>query len=287
MMSRMMVCKNVLSRSMVLACLCGASGLVLANEAVWTEGDTSGPVRHYVLGAALASSQAHVGREDRSTGLQPVLGVWFGRYRLASGGAGALLSVGRETVDSGLSTTLAKDGNWALGGSLSWDGGREEDDGDPWLRGAPELKSTLRGKVSLSYALGPRWSLGLSANQDLLGRDGGGQIGFGLGYRQPISERTYWDASVGASWGGKTYMQGHYGLTPEAAAAAGRLTDVHEPGAGWERLSLNWGLRSAINHNWVWFGGLGFSQLLGDARRSPLVGERNVWSANVGIAYRY
>ena len=244
----------------------------------------SGPVRHYVLGAALSSSRAHLGQGDRSLGLQPVVGFWFGRYRLASGSAGELLSIGRETVESGLSTTLAKNGNWALGAALSWDPGRKVDD-DPLLRGVPALESTLRGKLSLSYALGPRWSLGLSGNQDLLGHDGGGQIGLGLGYRHPVSPRTYWDASIGAKWAGSTYMQGHYGLSPAAAVAAGRT--AYEPGAGWESLQLGWGLRSAINHHWVWFGGLGFSQLQGAARSSPLVGERNVWSANVGLAYRH
>ena len=266
----------------LLVSLCCAP--VRAEEVqAWEQTSESGPVRHYVLGAALSSSRDHLGQGDRSLGLQPVVGFWFGRYRLASGSAGELLSIGRETVDAGLSTTLARHGDWALGAALNWDPGRKVDD-DPLLRGVPELESTLRGKLSLSYALGPRWSLGLSGNQDLLGHDGGGQLGLGLGYRHPVSPRTYWDASIGAKWAGSTYMQGHYGLSPAAAAAAGR--SAYEPGAGWEGLQLGWGLRSAINHHWVWFGGLGFSQLQGAARSSPLVGERSVWSANVGLAYR-
>jgi outer membrane scaffolding protein for murein synthesis (MipA/OmpV family) len=273
---------NALSLAALAALLCCVSARA-EDVRAWESGSEPGPVRHYVLGAALSSSRAHLGQGDRSLGLQPVVGFWFGRYRLASGSAGELLSIGRETVDAGLSTTLARNSAWALGAALSWDPGRQVDD-DPLLRGVPELESTLRGKLSLSYALGPRWSLGLSGNQDLLGREGGGQLGIGLGYRHPVSPRTYWDASISARWAGSTYMQSHYGLSSAAAAAAGRT--VYEPGASWEGLQLGWGLRSAINHHWVWFGGLGFSQLQGAARSSPLVGERNVWSANIGLAYR-
>ncbi len=240
----------------------------------------SGPVRHYLIGAGLSSSQNHVGVPKRSLGLQPVLGFWAGRYRLSTGRASSLWQVGRETiVDAGLSTTLLKDSDWSLGASLSWAGGRKSGD-DPLLADVPDLRSTLRGKLSLGYAFAPRWSLGLGASQDLLGRGGGGSYSAGLGYRQPLSERSYWDASLSTSWGDRTYMQGHYGIP----ASSSRAYPIQ---AGIEGVGLGWGYTGAINHDWVAYGGLNYSRLLGDAGRSPVVGAREVWGASVGIAYRH
>ena len=242
--------------------------------------ESGAPVRRYLIGFGLTSSQDHVGVPDHAIGLQPVWGFWFGRYRLSSGRASSLWQVGRETlVDAGLSTTLLSRSDWSLGASLSWSGGRESGD-DPLLADVPDLRSTLRGKLSLGYAFAPRWSLGLGASHDLLGRDGGGRYSASLGFRQPLSALSYWDASLSASWGNRIYMQGHYGI-PTSSPRAYRIQ------GGVEGLGLGWGYTTAINHNWVAYGGLNYSRLLGDAVRSPVVGTRDVWSAGIGVAYRH
>lgn len=280
-------------KSCITAVCAAAAALALpgwaAAEDAAGEGDAAAgaetarqPVRHYLLGASLSSSEGHVGQDGRSLGLQPVWGFWAGRYRLSSGRASALWAVGRETVvDAGLSTTLLSQSDWSLGASLNWGGARKSGD-DPLLAGVPDLRSTLRGKLSVGYAIGPRWSVGASVSQDLLNRDGGGQYSAGLGFRQPVSPNTYWDASLGLSWGNATYMQSHYGIPVSAAPRPAYRVD-----GGVEGVQLGWSITSALNHNWVAFGGLGLSRLLGDAGRSPLVGERQVWSANAGLAYRY
>ncbi len=239
------------------------------------------PVRHYLLGAALSSTQGQVGQAGRSTGLQPVWGFWAGRYRLSRGGATALWNVGRETViDPGLSTTLLRDSDWSLGASLGWGGARKSGN-DPRLAGVPDLRPTLNGKLSAGYAFAPRWTLGLSAGHDLLGREGGGQYSAGLSYRLPLTPSAYWDASVGLNWGSATYMQSRYGIP---AGVPGR--EAYQVQGGLESVQLGWRLIEALDHDWVAFGGVGLSRLMGDAARSPLVGTRQVWSANVGIAYR-
>ena len=52
-------------------------------------------------------------------------------------------------------------------------------------------------------------------------------------------------------------------------------------------MSLGLGYTTALNHNWVGYAGLSLSRLLGDAARSPVVGQRQLWGASVGVAYRY
>lgn len=266
-------------RTLLMALAASFSLPLLAQQA--EQAESNAPVRHYLIGAALSSSQDHVGSDGRELGLQPILGFWAGRYRLSTGRASSLWNVGRATVvDPGLSTTLVSNSDWSLGASLNWDGGRKSGD-DPLLAGVPDLRSTLRGKLSVGYAFAPRWSLGLSSSHDLLGREGGGRYSASLGYRQPLSELSYWDASLAVNWGNRDYMRSHYGIPASGQRAAYQLD------GGIEGMSLGLGYTTAINHNWVGYAGLSLSRLLGDAGSSPVVGSRQVWGASVGVAYRY
>lgn len=264
-----------------LGALCGACGPVLAQG---SEPVTLQASRDWLAGGALVSSQGHLGLDGRTWQLDPVWAFQLGRFRLASGRAASLLSVGREPVDSGLSTVLASTGVWRLSTSLRIRDGREADDSDPLLRGLPGTRTTLLGRLSASRPIGQRWTASMGATQDLLDRGAGLTLGFGLGYRYPLSASTYWDASVGLGWGNATARLSTYGISPEAAASSGRAP--YAIGAGWDSASLGWSLTSALSEHWVAWGGVGVSQLQGAAARSPLVGRRSVASASIGLAYR-
>jgi outer membrane scaffolding protein for murein synthesis (MipA/OmpV family) len=239
--------------------------------------------RDYLVGASLASSAGHLGETEQRLSLRPLWAFQLGRFRFATARASSLLSVGRETVDPGLSTVLTTANGWRLSTSLQYDKGRESG-ADPLLVGLPDVRDTLRGRASASLALGPRWSGSVSGSQDLLGRDGGFYLNTGLNYRYPVSEQTYWDLGLGAVWGTDTYRQTHYGISPAAALATGRT--AYALGAGWERVSLGVSMTTALNRRWVAFGGLSLSQLQGATARSPLVGRKTVYGATLGLAYR-
>ncbi len=264
-----------------LGTLCGACGPALAQG---SEPVTLQASRDWLAGGALVSSQGHLGQGGRTWQLDPVWAFQLGRFRLASGRAGSLLSVGREPVDTGLSTVLATAGSWRLSTTLRIRDGREADDSDPLLRGVPGTRATLLGRLSASRPVGQRWTASAAATQDLLDRGAGLALGFGLGYRYPLSASTYWDASAGLGWSNATARRTGFGISPDAAAASGRTAYV--PGAGWDSASLSWGLTSALDDHWVAWGGVGLSQLQGAAARSPLVGRRTVASASIGLAYR-
>ncbi|HEX5805058.1 MAG TPA: MipA/OmpV family protein [Macromonas sp.] len=238
--------------------------------------------RDYLLGLSVNSSLDPLGGDGREQSWRPLWAFQWGRFRFATGGAAALLSLGRQRVDSGVSTSLLEDDRWSVSGSLSWDGGREAD--APLLQGLPDVRSTLRGRMNLGYQLSPRWSVGVTASQDLLGREGGLRLNTGLKYHHPVSGRTYWDLGLGAQWGNGTFMQTHYGITPTAAQSAGR--DAYAVSSGWESVGVNWGMASALNERWVMFGGVRWSGLNGAARRSPLVANPDTWGASLGLAYR-
>lgn len=252
---------------------------VLADDSVTLKAS-----RDLLVGTAVTSSVGHIGLDDRRWSLNPVWAFQFGRFRLASGQAASLLSVGREPVDAGLSTVLTTAGDWRLSTSLRIREGRDADDGDPLLRGLPGTRTTLLGRLSASRAIARRWTGSVSATQDLLGNGAGFSLGLGLGYRYPISEHTYWDASAGLGWSNATARQTSFGISAEDAAAAGRAP--YAIGAGWDSAALAWNLTSALSEHWVVWGGLSVSQLQGAAARSPLVGRRTVASASIGLAYR-
>jgi MipA family protein len=260
----------------------------LAGTAWAAEPSPPGPVvlkasNDYLVGVALASSSDPMDEAGASLKLRPMWAFQWGRFRLATGGASGLLSLGRDTVDPGLSTVLVQDSRWSLSTAVQLDEGRSSSANDR-LAGLPDIRPTLRGRASLGYALGKRWSWSLSGSQDLLGRHGGLAVSTNLRYHYPVSPSSWWDASVGASWANASYAQARYGIPAEAAVVTGRA--AYEPGAGWTGVQLNWGMASAINSHWVVFGGVSRSALQGVSADSPLMARKVVYGANVGLAYR-
>ena len=244
-----------------------------------------GESRDYLIGASVSSSANPLGTAEQTLRLGGIWAFQLGRFRFASSGASALLNQGRETVDSGVSTVLARSDKLSLNTSLSLDDGRDwRDEKDARFRGLPKVRATVRGRVTLGSALADRWSLTTRASQDLLGRDGGLRIDTGLAYRRPLSPQTHWDLSIGAGWANGTYRQTHYGVSAQGAAAT--PLPAYTLGAGWDSVSIGWRITSALNRHWVAYGGLGAAQLQGAAARSPLATRPTTYSATVGLAWR-
>lgn len=122
--------------------------------------------RDYLVGAAIGSSANPLGTAEQKLSLGGIWAFQLGRFRFASSGASALLNQGRETVDSGVSTQLARSDKVSLNTSLAIDDGRDEK--DPRLHGLGKVRATVRGRLTLGLTLSERWSLTSRASQDLL-----------------------------------------------------------------------------------------------------------------------
>lgn len=241
--------------------------------------------RDYLLGVSVGSSRDPFGDSEQKARAGGIWALQLGRFRFASSGASALLNQGRETVDSGVSTVLARSDRLSINTSLAIDEGRDwSDEDDPRFDGLPRVRTTLRGRLTLGLGLSERWSASLRASQDLLGRDGGLRVDAGLNHRRRLSPDTHWDLSFGAGWGNGTYNQTHYGITAAGAAASG--LPAYAVGSGVDSLSAGWRITSALSPRWVAYAGLGASRLQGAVRRSPLASTPTTYSASVGIAYR-
>ena len=238
----------------------------------------------FLIGASVVSGTSHVGTaQGAATDLKPLWAFQLGPLRVSRSRASALMSVGRESLETGLSTEFKATEDISLSASLRLDNGRSFAD-DPLLRGLPDIGTTLRARLSARRALGPRWSWSMNTDHDLLGRKGGLRLGTGVNYAYPYSADTQWDFSMGLGMGNARYLQTHYGISLEGAQATGR--DTYQLSGGLENLRSGINISTALGDNWVAFGGLEMSRMLGRAARSPLVGRLATHSVTVGIAYR-
>src|SRR5450830_200243 len=212
------------------------------------------PRLSYLLGAGLRSSPNYSGAAGSRHRLSPVWLVSYGRFKLSTGGANAL---------------------------LGFDNGRSASD-DPRLSGLPDVRRTITGRLGLGLALGYGWAVGTGLTQDLLGRDAGSQVDASLSYTWQVSPRTRLVLGGGTSWGNGTYMNSHYGVPAGASSLP-----AYQAGAGFYSRSIGVSFTSALTQQWLVYGGLGGTQLRGPARASPLTERPNGVSANLGVAYRY
>ncbi len=164
------------------------------------------PRVNYVLGAIVSSSPRLRGRCRALYGLRPAWALEYGRFRLSSSRGNALIGHGLTAQsESGASAMLAQSERFSLRASLRIDQGDDGSD-SPRRRGLPEVRSTLRARLSTGYALTPRWSVGAGVSQDILGRDGGALMSLNLGYSFPYSQQTRVSFGVGAGFADRQYL---------------------------------------------------------------------------------
>ena len=239
---------------------------------------------NYALGVAMGASPSYAGSDERKLRLRPVLALQYGRFRLSSSRGSSVLHHGIDTRGSGASATLVERDRFNLSASLRIDNGRSASDA-ALLRGLPEVRTTLRGRLSMGYALTDRWSLSAGLSQDLLGRSGGADLHTGVQYAFDVTPLTRLNFGVGAAMGNATFMRTQFGV-PASAASQGSALAPFSPGGGLYSVDAGMGVMTALSRHWVAFGSVGFSQLRGDARRSPLTVRPNTYSATAGVAYR-
>lgn len=243
------------------------------------------PVTRYVLGAALAYAPDYAGSQRSAFKPRPLWAWQRGRFRISTGGAGAVLGFGVVAPDAGpgASAEIAARGKWRLGAVLRIDNGRSSSD-SPDLAGIPDVRRTIRARLFTSYTFDRRWAAGANVSTDLLGRGGGATASLGVGYHLPLGKATEWNIGAGMNFGDQRYLSARYAL-PEAAATA-RGVAPYEPGAGIESVTLGTGLMSALSPNWIVYVNAGASSLRGSAAASPLTTARTTWQASVGFGWR-
>lgn len=237
----------------------------------------------YLLGVSLASVPEYDGAGRQKLKIRPLWAARFGRIRIATSGGSALLGFGRENVGAGASTQLVESDKWRVGVSLRFDSGRKSGDAST-TQGLPDVKRTLRARLSATYSFTPDWNVGVSLSQDVLGHRGGLTGGLDLGWRFYRSESTEWTTGIGLSAANALNMRSYFGVPASAVAASGK--PEYEPGAGLRDVHAGVGFKHTLDGHWFVFGNAGASRMLGPAAASPVVQKLSGYGAAVGVAWR-
>lgn len=237
-----------------------------------------------VLGAVSRLHPQYSGGGGRSTSLRPMFAIRYGRFRIASSGASAVLSFGGEAAVAGASADLLTTDDVKIGIALRVDEGRRSSSSN-LLAGLPDVRRTVRARVYGAIDLTPHWSANASVTQDLLGRQGGALASIDLGYRDHWSPQTQWSISAGVAAADRRYMRTWFGISEPSAAATGM--SAYNPGSGLRDVHAGVGLITAFTPQWIGFTSIGVSSLLGEAAKSPLTRDRAGVSLSVGLGYRW
>lgn len=237
----------------------------------------------YLIGASMASAIGFIGSADANVDIKPMFSFQLGKVRISRSRANALLYSGRKANETGVSTALLREEGFSLGLSLRWDNGREIRD-DPRWADLDDVRSTVRVRLSGRWTLTPHWTVGLSGDKDVMGRGGGARLNTSLSYRHVITKDTFWDFTLSAGGGDRTFMNTTYGVPARAAATAG--VDPYAPSGGMESVQLSADMAHSLSRHWVLFGGVTLGRIAGPARKSPLIDRVSTWGATLGLAWR-
>jgi outer membrane scaffolding protein for murein synthesis (MipA/OmpV family) len=131
--------------------------------------------------------------------------------------------------------------------------------------------------------------------KDVAGAHGSYVITPTVEYMTPLSVTTFVGAGVSADYVGKGYGRYYFDVTPAGSLASGLPAYAGAgDGSGFKRIGVNLtaghSLSGDLRKGWALFVVGGYSKLLGDYKRSPVVsvaGSSNQWIGAVGIGYTF
>lgn len=204
-----------------------------------------------------------------------------------------------EIGSGGLSWLISNDGPVRWGVGLTFDRGRDEEDGqgffiddlDGRLLGMGDVDSAVGLRVFGSTHLGP---VELHASVSKFSGDGDDELvpqNDGVlaefGATMPILQRDRWKlaAKLNTTWADEAYTQAFFGVTPFQASQTSFPTFT--PGAGLKDVSLGLHSEWSLSSRWFLSADAGVTRLLGDAADSPITEEQTGVSFLVGVGYRF
>jgi outer membrane protein len=150
--------------------------------------------------------------------------------------------------------------------------------------------------VTLSKVLDPYDSLsfGVNALWDVAGAHGGMTVNPSVSYFTPLSHAIAASLSVSAEYGDSKFQDYYYRITPLQSAASG-LPAYDPNGGGFTKAGANLLVGFDLDGNLANGGFIiaalgGYSRMLGDAARSPIVsirGTRDQWIAGLLLGYTF
>lgn len=234
------------------------------------------------IGLVSSYGPGYAGADDFRVRLGPAGFVRYGRFTIS--GSGGFTTRRDDDVERGVAASLVERDNLRLSLSARWTTGRRESNSDR-LAGMGDIQGTVLARLRVLWTPDGPWDYSLGVSTDLLGKGNGWIADIGAGRDWQLAPQTRLHLGVSASFGGDTYMQSWYGVTPEQASRTGYA--VYTPGNGLRDASVGLTLRHEFSPRWGGFVSTGLSTQLGAAADSPLVLQRTGWSVGGGLAWRF
>ncbi len=234
------------------------------------------------IGLLATYEPSYSGSPDMHVKPEPVFFLRWGRFMATN--AGVFVTRRDDQVMRGVSADLVRREDLRVNLALRVDNGRDSGDSDR-LAGLEDVRSTVRGRLSLQWRPAANWSVTSALSPDLLGRGGGlvADAGVSRAWALGPGSRLTLGASVHAA--DARYMRSYYGITPGQAAQTGYA--AYAPTAGWRNAGLSLSWRREFAERWVGYTALSATHLMGPAAASPLTRQVDSWALSAGLAWRF
>lgn len=113
----------------------------------------------------------------------------------------------------------------------------------------------------------------------------GALLDLGAGWSTPLSPELRVGVNLATTWANKEAMAAYFGVSGEQAARSGYAT--YSPAAGLRDVRVGTSVVYRLTPEWSLTGTVGYSELLGDARRSPIVRDRASTSYVLALGYSF
>ncbi|MFM2398088.1 MAG: hypothetical protein RL341_245 [Pseudomonadota bacterium] len=184
---------------------------------------------------------------------------------------------------SGIGFNFAPEKPLQFGLAVRADLGRKESDSD-YLRGMGDIKTRPEYSGFASFTLNDvtlRTSLNYGSTNDRKGL----LLNVGGVYGVPLTKSSRLAFSLDTTFANEEYMQSYFGVTSAQSIASGY--SIYSPGAGMRDVRLGVNYLYLFSREISLNAGLTASQLLGDAKDSPLARSASGVSGRIGMSYRF
>jgi MipA family protein len=245
------------------------------------------------VGLNLVSTPEYEGAKKTASGIVPDVNI---SYKTNSFG-----TFGFGSKSGGLSWTAIDTDDYSLGLSLGSSASRVDTKdgtlfkpGSKRLAGMGEIKGgaefgvfghvTAGVPLTFSFVRGSGDGKADAITGNIKGH-GGSRIELGAQIPYQVNSKLGLSLSPNLVWADKKYNQTYFGVTAEQASRSG--FKAYTAGAGLKSVGVALGMNYKIDSNWSANATAAFSQLQGDAAKSPLVQNKSQNTFAAGVSYTF
>lgn len=166
--------------------------------------------------------------------------------------------------------------------SFNYIGRRDAGDHDA-LKGMDDISRAGEIGGRFGYDFGPTSSYftirkGFGGHHGMVGE-------VGAKYRYQATDQLQLTSYVEADYGDSSFAETYFGVTQEESLNSGYR--AYEPNGGFHQASIGVEARYSLTDNLALLGGVEYSRLIGDAKDSPFVKDKNQSSVKLGIVRHF